>query len=94
MGAAIAIPPLLTVHVICSSTGSADAVVHGLLALGAFLALGMALGSGIPAAATFSSRMNASERADSINRGLGIGFLMGIGPGVLLFVLFAAKVVS
>jgi hypothetical protein len=33
-------------------------------------------------------------RADLINRGLGLGFRIGMAAGLLMFVLFVAKFVS
>jgi hypothetical protein len=36
----------------------------------------------------------AELRADLINRGLGVGFLLGMAGGLLMFVVFVARLVS
>jgi hypothetical protein len=52
------------------------------------------LGSGLPAALLALDATRADIRADLINRGTGIGFVAGVGVGLVFFVLFAARIVS
>jgi hypothetical protein len=60
-----------------------EAVLNGLLAWAGLLGGATAFGSGLSAAAlVFTSRTGPDQRADSINRGLGFGFLSGMVAGV------------
>jgi hypothetical protein len=82
-------------RVFCSAPVSdGDAVVHGIIAMAAIVGLGAALGTGVPAAAYAFSRASAEARSDVINRGQGVGFLLGLVVGVSFFAMFAGRLVT
>jgi hypothetical protein len=82
--------------VICKShPSSVEAVLNGLIAWAGVLGGCTAVGSGLPAASlAFSARARPEMRADTINRGLGYGFLLGIAAGLLVFICYASKLVT
>ncbi len=69
-------------------------MVNGLLAWATVLGGFTVFFSGLPAALFARDATPAHVRADPINRGLGLGFRFGMFLGLLIFVLFVAKVVS
>jgi hypothetical protein len=70
------------------------AVVNGLIARAGILGGGTAFGTGAVAAAlAFAREVDPDFRSDSINRGLGVGFVAGLVIG-FFFVAFAAKLVT
>jgi hypothetical protein len=86
---------IATIRVLCETNPSlGSAVVNGLLAWAGALGGLTAFGSGLPAALFALDTTPAHVRADLINRGLGLGFRVGMAAGLLMFVLFVAKVVS
>jgi hypothetical protein len=86
---------IATIRVFCDANPSlGTTVVNGLLAWAGALGGLTAFGSGLPAALFALDTTPACVRADLINRGLGLGFRIGMAIGLLMFVLFAARVVS
>lgn len=86
---------IATIRVLCEAGPSlGTSVVNGLLAWAGLLGGLTAFGSGLPAALFALDTTPAQVRADLINRGLGLGFRLGMFLGPLIFVLFVAKVVS
>ncbi len=86
---------IATIHILCETTPSHGvAVVNGLVAWATFLSAGTAFGSGLPAAAQAFDSTRPDVRSDQINRGLGVGFLGGMGVGFLMFIVFSARIVS
>jgi hypothetical protein len=90
-----AVPITAVIHVFCETNPSlVTAVVNGLLAWATFLGAGTALGAGLMAALFALDTTRADLRADLINRGMGIGFILGMGGGLLMFFVFIAKIAS
>ncbi len=84
-----------TIRILCEANPSlGTAVVNGLLAWATVLGGGTALGAGVPAALVALDTTHADLRADLINRGVGVGFLIGMAFGVLLFFVFVARLAS
>lgn len=84
-----------TIRIFCESNPTlVTAAVNGLLAWAMMLGGGTALGGGLPAALMALDKTRADVRADLINRGIGAGFIAGAAVGMLLFVLFASKLVT
>jgi hypothetical protein len=86
---------MATIRVLCgTNTSLGTAAVNGLLAWATFLGGCTAFGAGAMAALFALDSTHAELRADLINRGLGVGFLLGMAGGLLLFFVFVAKLVS
>jgi hypothetical protein len=86
---------IATIHVLCEGNPSlGSTVVNGLLAWATVLGGFTAFGSGLMAALLALDSTRAELRADLINRGLGVGFAIGMALGFLMFVLFAANLIS
>jgi hypothetical protein len=86
---------IATIRVLCETNPSlGSAVVNGLLAWAGALGGLTAFGSGLPAALFALDTTPANVRADLINRGLGLGFRLGMFIGPLILVLFVARIVS
>lgn len=84
-----------TIRILCETNPSlGTAVVNGLLAWATVLGGGTALGAGAPAALVALDTTPAHLRSDLINRGLGIGFSLGMLAGLLMFFVFIAKIAS
>jgi hypothetical protein len=84
-----------TIHVLCEGNPSlGTAFVNGLLAWATILGGGTSFGAGAMAALFALDSTRAELRADLINRGLGAGFAFGMTFGCLMFVVFAARLVS
>ncbi len=84
-----------TIHVLCETSPSlGTALVNGVLAWTTVLGGGTALGAGLPAALVALDTTHADLRADLINRGMGVGFMLGMAFGALLFFVFIARLVS
>ncbi len=69
-------------------------MVNGLLAWGTVLGASTAFFSGLPAGLLARDKTPAHVRADLINRGMGIGFRIGMFVGPLMFFVFIARIVS
>lgn len=83
------------IHILCEARPSlGTAFVNGLVAWATMLGGFTAFGSGLPAALFALDTTPAHVRADLINRGLGVGFRLGMCFGVLLFFVFAARLAS
>jgi hypothetical protein len=86
---------LAIIRVLCETNPSlGTAVVNGLLAWGTVLGASTAFFSGLPAALLARDTTPARVRADLINRGMGIGFRVGMFVGPLTLFVFAARIVS
>ena len=86
---------IATIHVFCETSSSlGTAFVNGLLAWATLLGGGTAFGAGSMAALLALDTTRAELRGDLINRGLGLGFVVGMALGLLMFVLFVARLVS
>jgi hypothetical protein len=83
------------IRILCEVNPSlGTAVVNGLLAWGTVLGASTAFFSGLPAALLALDSTPADVRADLINRGLGIGFRIGMLAGPLMFFVFVTRIVS
>jgi hypothetical protein len=86
---------LAIIRILCEANPSlGTAVVNGLLAWGTVLGASTAFFSGLPAALFARDTTPAHIRADLINRGLGIGFRIGMFVGPLMFFVFITRIVS
>jgi hypothetical protein len=86
---------IATIRVLCETNPSlGSTIVNGLLAWATLLGGATAFGSGLPAALFALDTTSAPVRADLINRGLGLGFRVGMFIGPLILVLFVARLVS
>ncbi|MGH2903183.1 MAG: hypothetical protein ACRDK7_06315 [Solirubrobacteraceae bacterium] len=86
---------IATIRVLCEANPSlGTAIVNGLLAWATALGGCTAFFSGMPAALVALDSTPALIRADLINRGLGIGFRVGMLAGALMFFVFIARLVS
>jgi hypothetical protein len=86
---------IAVIRVFCEGNPSlGTAVVNGLLAWATVLGGVTAFCSGLPAALLALDTTPADVRADLINRGLGIGFRIGMAGGLLMFFVFIARLVS
>jgi hypothetical protein len=87
--------PIAIIRVLCETNPSlGTAMVNGLLAWGTVLGASTAFFSGLPAALFARDTTPAHVRADLINRGVGIGFRVGMLAGPLTLFVFIAKIVS
>lgn len=83
------------IRVLCETNPSlGTTMVNGLLAWGTILGASTAFFSGLPAALFARDTTPAHVRADLINRGMGIGFRVGMLAGPLTLFVFIAKIVS
>jgi hypothetical protein len=81
------------VRVLCeANTSLGTAVVDGLMAWAGALSGFTVLFSGLPAAVALFIPSRPESLLRRINRGLGVGFLAGMGVGLLLFFVFVANV--
>ena len=86
---------IAVIRILCEANPSlGTAVVNGLLAWATVLGGCTAFGSGLPAALFALDTTPANVRADLINRGMGFGFRLGMGFGLLMFFVFIARLVS
>jgi hypothetical protein len=83
------------IRVLCEANPSlGTAVVNGLLAWAGVLGGSTVFFSGLPAAIALRVPSRPESLSRRINQGLGFGFVVGMGGGVLLFFVFIARVVS
>ncbi len=83
------------IHVFCETNPSLEtAVVNGLLAWATVLGGCTTFGGGLMAAPFALDTTRADLRADLINRGMGMGFIFGMGGGLLMFFVFISKLAS
>ena len=88
-------PVTATIRILCETNPSlGTALVNGLLAWATMLGGGTALGAGLLAALLALDTTREDVRADLINRGMGVGFILGAAVGCLLFFVFVARLVS
>jgi hypothetical protein len=86
---------IAVIRILCEANPSlATAVVNGLLAWATVLGGITAFCSGLPAALFALDDTPAHVRADLINRGLGVGFRVGMPGGLLMFFVFTARLAS
>lgn len=86
---------IATVRILCETNPSlGTAIVNGVLACATVLGACTAFFAGLPAALLALDATPAHVRADLINRGLGIGFRVGMLFGPLMFFVFSARVVA
>jgi hypothetical protein len=86
---------ITVIHILCEANPSlGTAIVNGLLAWATALGGGTAFCAGLPAAVFALDTTPADIRADLINRGLGIGFRIGMLTGLLLCIVFIARIVA
>ncbi|MGA8363681.1 MAG: hypothetical protein WB709_04095 [Solirubrobacteraceae bacterium] len=86
---------IAVIRVFCETDPSfATTVVNGLLAWATFLGGLTAFCAGLPAALFALDTTPAHVRSDLINRGLGVGFGLGIVLGPLTLFVFIARLVS
>jgi hypothetical protein len=83
------------IRVLCEANPSlGTAAVNGLLAWAGMLGGSTAFFSGVPAAIALRVPSRPESLSRRISQGLGIGFVVGMGGGLLLFFVFIARVVS
>lgn len=83
------------IHILCEANPSlGTAIVNGVLAWATVLGGLTVFCSGLPAALLAVDATPADVRADLINRGIGIGFRIGMLAGLLMFFVFATRIVS
>jgi hypothetical protein len=86
---------IAVVRILCQMTPSfTTSLVNGLLASATTMGGSMALLSGLPAAMSLFVPVKPEMRADAINRGLGLGFLIGAILGSLMLFVFIARLAS
>ncbi len=86
---------IAVIRILCEANASlGSAIVNGLLAWATMLGGGTALGTGLLAALMALDRTRADVRADLINRGMGFGFMFGAAAGLLMFIVFVARIAS
>jgi hypothetical protein len=87
--------PTAVIHILCEDDPSLEtSIVNGLLAWATILGAGTAFGAGLLAALLALDATRADIRADLINRGMGIGFVVGTAVGFLMFLVFIARIAS
>ncbi len=83
------------IRAICEDNPSlGTAVVNGVLAWATVLGASTVFFSGLPAALLALDDTPAHVRADLINRGMGIGFRVGMFLGSLMLFVFVARIGS
>ncbi|HXB66330.1 MAG TPA: hypothetical protein VNV42_15790 [Solirubrobacteraceae bacterium] len=83
------------VRTVCESHPSlASAIADGMLAWAGILGGLTVLCSGLPAAVALFIPSRPTSLARRINRGLGVGFVVGMSLGVLMFFVYIARIVS
>ncbi|MGH2853796.1 MAG: hypothetical protein ACRDLF_06355 [Solirubrobacteraceae bacterium] len=83
------------IHVFCQTSPSfATSLVNGLLAAATALGGCMAVNSGLLAAISLFVPVKPEMRANAINIGVGIGFMMGMACGPLMLIAFIARLGS
>ncbi len=86
---------IAVIHILCEADPSlGTAVVNGLLAWATVLGGWTAFCAGLSAAVFALDTTPADIRADLINRGLGVGFRVGMLTGLLMFIVFIARIAS
>jgi hypothetical protein len=84
-----------TIRILCEANPSlGTAIVNGVLAWATILGASTAFFSGLPAALLALDATPASVRSDLINRGMGIGFRVGMVLGLLMCFVFSARIAS
>jgi hypothetical protein len=84
-----------TIRILCEANPSlGTSVVNGLLAWAGVLGGFTVFFSGLPAAVALFVPSRSASLARRINRGLGIGFFVGMLLGFLMLFVFVAKPVS
>jgi hypothetical protein len=81
------------IRILCEANPSlGTAVVSGMLAWAGALGGCTVFFSGLPAAVALVIPSRPESLSRRINKGLGLGFLAGMGVGLLLFFVFVARV--
>ena len=84
-----------TIRILCEAdTSLGSAIVNGLLAWAATLGGCTVLFTGLPAALAMFIPARADTLSKRLNRWLGVGFILGMSGGLLMFFVFIAKVTS
>jgi len=83
------------IRIFCEANPSlGTAVVNGLLAWAGVLGGCTVLFSGLPAAVALFIPDRAKTLSKRLDRWLGVGFILGMSGGLLMFIVFIARVVS
>ena len=86
---------IAVIRILCEDNPSlGTAVVNGLLAWATVLGGFTVLCSGLPAAVAVFIPGRPGALSRRIDRWLGIGFLVGMPLGLLMFIVFVARIVS
>jgi hypothetical protein len=86
---------IATIRVLCETNPSlGTAIVNGLLAWAAMLGGFTVLFTGLPAAVAMFIPARADTLSKRLNRWLGVGFILGMSGGLLMFFVFIARVAS
>ncbi len=86
---------IATIRVFCEGNPSlGTTVVNGLLAWAGVLGGFTVFFSGLPAAVALFIPGRPQALSRRINRGLGIGFVIGMSLGLLMFFVFIARIAS
>jgi hypothetical protein len=88
-------PAAATIRVLCEADPSlGTAIVNGLLAWAATLGGCTVLFTGLPAAVAMFIPARGDTLSKRLNRWLGVGFILGMSGGLLMFFVFIARVAS
>lgn len=91
----MAMSAIATLHVFCEHDPTlATSVVNGLLAWAAMLGGFTVFFSGLPAAVALFVPSRPESLSRRINSGLGVGLLAGMSFGVLMLIVFVAKIAT
>lgn len=83
------------IRLLCEASQSfATSLVNGLLASATTLAGFVAFWSGLPAAVSLFLTVKPEMRSDAISKGMGVGFILGIGAATLTLFVFIARLAS
>jgi hypothetical protein len=83
------------IRIFCTTNPSfVTSVVNGILAWATVLGGCTACGSGLPAGMLLLTVVRPDVRADLINIGMGVGFLVGMAGGSLMCFVFIARLAT
>ena len=86
---------IATIRFLCEANPSlGTAIVNGVLAWAATLGGFTVFFTGLPAVLAIFIPDKADTLSKQLNRWLGVGFILGMGGGLLMFFVFIARVAS
>ncbi len=88
-------PVTASIHILCEANPSlGTSIVNGLLAWAGVLGGCTVVFSGLPAAVALFIPSRPDSLTRRINQGLGIGFVLGMAGGLLMFFVFVSRIAS